>query len=101
VTSDLKSYIYRLDDEQLVLRMVELDTKLLPPTMFGGFNEKPQLTDWERNFIAGIQTFWARRGGITWKQRRMMRLTLLDVCEREVRRQQLLLVRQAIVKTAP
>lgn len=99
--TELKRYIYDLDDEQLVLRMVELDTKLLPPAMYSDFNEKPQLTDWERSFIAGIQTFWTRHGGVTWKQRRMMRLTLLDVCEREVRRREILLVRQGLVKLAP
>lgn len=101
MTNPLKRYIYTLDDEQLVLRMVELDTKLLPPAMYPGLNETPQLTDWERSFIAGIQTFWARHGGVTWKQRRMMRLTLLDVCEREVRRQEAIIVRQAVVKLAP
>lgn len=89
-----KADIYDLDDEALVARVAELDVKLLPPHAFPGLNEKPVLTDWEKSFIAGLQTEWVSKGEISWRQRKAARELLWSLAEREARRTNLNNVRR-------
>lgn len=89
--------ITALSDEELVSEATALDAALLPPTQFEGLGEKPPISDWEKDFLAGIQRFWVRAGGITWKQRKSLRTVLQKVEDFQARREKLAKIRQEVV----
>lgn len=82
---DEKTRIYSLEDADLVRELASLEVALLPPTSFNGLNEKPSLSEWEKSFVAGVQTSWVRFGELTWKQRRSARELLRKVFDRKER----------------
>jgi hypothetical protein len=89
--------VANLSDEELVKEATALDAAILPPTQFTELASEPPLTAWEKSFIAGIQTFWIRQGGLTWKQRRSLRAILSKVNAFNERRAGLQEVRREVI----